>query len=102
MTPTTTTRMRPNIANHQLLTKFETLSSIRVGSGSLALKDLKNTTNFGITNVARMTTTMIAMTEDDHRVDHRRRYFPPRFDLPFQVVRQLVEHHVEVPRQFGR
>ncbi len=34
---------------------------MRVGSGSLALNDLKKVTNFGITNVARMTTTATAM-----------------------------------------
>ena len=50
------------MAHHQVLTKFEMLSSMRVGSGSLALNDLKNVPNLGSTNVARMTTVATAMT----------------------------------------
>ena len=63
MMPTTIARtITAKMAHHQCVTKFETLSNIRVGSGSLALNDLKKTTNFGMTKVARMTTTTTAMT----------------------------------------
>ncbi len=62
MMPTAASTMTPMMAHHQLLTKFDAPSNIRVGSGSFALNDLKNVTNFGMTKVASTTTTTIAMT----------------------------------------
>src|ERR1700722_1722957 len=58
----TTTMTKTATAHHQWLKKFEALSSILVGRGSSALKDLKNTTNFGITNAAKTMTTATAMS----------------------------------------
>ena len=60
--PTTTTTSPPTSANHQFEMKFETLSNIRVGRGSVALKDSKKVLKRGNTNVARMTTVTIAIT----------------------------------------
>ena len=80
--------MPARIAHHQVLTKFEMLSSMRVGSGSLALNDLKKVTNFGMTNVARMTTTATAMTGDDRGVDQGPGDLSARVDVAIEVVRR--------------
>ena len=61
MIPTAPATMTERIAHHQWLTKFDPLSSIRVGSGNVALKDLKKTTNLGMTNVAKTMTTPTAI-----------------------------------------
>ncbi len=47
--------MPPRMAHHHVLMNPETLSNIRVGSGSLALSESKNVLNFGSTNAARTT-----------------------------------------------
>ena len=41
------------MTHHQLLMKPETLSSIRVGSGSFAFSESKNVRNLGSTNVGQ-------------------------------------------------
>ena len=46
--------MTPGITHHHVLMKPDTLSSIRVGSGSLALSEAKNVLNLGSTKAARM------------------------------------------------
>ena len=48
--------------NHQCEKNDEALSSMRVGSGSLAWSDLKKTTKRGMTKVAKTTTTKTDMT----------------------------------------
>ena len=53
-----------------MLTKFETLSNIRVGSGSFALNDLKKTTNFGITKVAKTIDDDDCHDRHDRWIDH--------------------------------
>ena len=90
------------MAHHQWLTKFETPSSMRVGSGSFALKDLKNVTNFGMTKMARTTTTPTAMTGHDGGVDQGRGDLAAGLDVALEVVGQLVQHDVEVAGQLGR
>ena len=62
MMPIAASTITPRMANHQVLTKFEPLRSMRVGSGNCALKDLKKVTNFGMTNAANTTTTTTAIT----------------------------------------
>src|ERR1700761_1859253 len=57
------TEMRPSRrAHHHVLTKCDAVKSMRVGRGSFALKDAKNVTNFGMTNVAKTITTSTAIT----------------------------------------
>ncbi len=85
-----------------VLTKLETLSSIRVGSGSLALNDLKKTTNRGMTKVARTTTDDHRHDGDDGRVDQGRGDLDLGLDVTLDVVGQLVQHGVEVSGQLGR
>ncbi len=63
---TTTSTMTAAMAHHHLLMNPETLSNMRVGSGSLAFSEAKNVRNLGSTKVARTTT-----VHDGH--DRRRR-----------------------------
>ena len=102
MMPTTTTMTPPTRANHQLETKPETASNMRVGRGSVAWNDLKKTWKRGSTKVARTTTVTTAMTSHDGGIDEGRGDLPPGVDVALDVVGELVQHGVERAGQLGR
>ena len=56
---------------NSVLTKFDTLSNILVGSGNLALNDSKKSTNFGMTNVGQNDDDTTAITATTAGIDHR-------------------------------
>ncbi len=64
---TAVSRITAPMAHHHLLKNPDMLNSMRVGSGSFALREEKNVRNLGKTNAARTTTVNTAITAHDSR-----------------------------------
>ena len=71
-------------------TKAEPPSSMRVGSGSFASSDLKNTTKLGEDEDGQDDDNDDRHDQDDARIDHRRNELGPGLDVALDVVGQLV------------
>ena len=100
--PTTTSRMIAAMAHHQVLMKPETLSSIRVGSGSFAFSEAKNVRNFGQHERGQDDDRDDGHDRHHGRVDQRRGHRRPGLNVGLEVLGQFQEDRVERSGQLGR